>query len=401
MNFISNTASIWRNFFGGKDRFTQTRYTTNFNRFLGKGEEWVDTDGNLYELYATTPQLKAIIDRKASMFSNGIWRHYDANGEEVENSAFVELLNNPHPAFNGKEFLRMHITNYDIFGNSFIFKNSGRLSEIPRTISVLPADKMIIDRSGKIYRQVDMDEIVTGYELRDEDGMGEKFETDEIIHFATTNPIDPVMGESKIVALSMPISNIRASYGFRNRIITNNAALGILSSDATADGIGVTLNEDEQKRINRGYQEAFGMQEGKGNIHMTESNVRWNPMSYPTKDLLLFEEVDANFKMLIDTFGLNKNIFSPESDSKFSNLVEGLKMGYQDCIIPFAEDFANGLSKEIGVPEGDKLKLCFEHIPVLKDNEREKAEIDKIKADTIATLNANGRTEDAESITFE
>ena len=76
-------------------------------------------------------------------------------------------------------------------------------------------------------------------------------------------------------------------------------------------------------------------------------------------------------------------------------------MGYQDCIIPFAEDFANGLGKEIGIPEGEKLELCYDHIPVLQDNEREKAEIDKIKADTIATLRSNDRNDDADLITFE
>ena len=400
MNFISSTTNIFRNFFGGKDQYTQTRFTRNIHRFLGKGEDWVDTDGNLYKLYSTTPQLKAVIDRKAAMFSNGIWKHLDSNGEMIENSPFVELLNNPHPAFNGKEFLRMHITSYDVYGNSFIFTNKG-ISDIPATISVLPGDRMSILRSGKIYRQIEMDAIVEGYELRDENGLNDSFETDEVIHFACTNPNDPIMGESKIKVLMMPISNIRASYGFRNRIITNNAALGILSTDGGADGIGVTLNADEQKKINRGMSEAFGMQEGKSNILQTESNVRWNPMSYPTKDLLLFEEVDANFKMIIDTFGLNKNIFSPESDSKFSNLIEGLKMGYQDCIIPFAEDFANGLGKEIGIPEGEKLELCYDHIPVLQDNEREKAEIDKIKADTIATLRSNDRNDDADLITFE
>lgn len=401
MNFISSTVNFWQSFFRGKDRFTQTRYINNLHRFLGKGEQWVDIScGELYNLYSTTPQLKAVIDRKAAMFANGIWMLKDENGEIIENSDIINLLNNPHPVLNGKEFLRMHITSYDVFGNSFLFLNRG-VSDLPRKMAVLPADRMKVTTTGKIYRQTDMNDIVTRYELENVEGTNDKFETREIIHFAETNPKNPILGESKIIALSMPISNIRGAYGFRNRIITNNAALGILSSNIGENGIGIGLDDNEQKKINAGYEAAFGMQEGKGNIMQTEANVTWNPMSYPTKDLLLFEEVDANFKMIIDSYGLNKNIFSPESDSKFSNLQEGLKMAYQDCIIPFADDFANGLGKELGVPENQRLCLSFDHVPVLKDNEREKAEINKIKADTIATLNANGRTEDAESITFE
>ena len=35
------------------------------------------------------------------------------------------------------------------------------------------------------------------------------------------NPDDPILGQSKIVSLMLPISNIRGAYGFRNRLINS------------------------------------------------------------------------------------------------------------------------------------------------------------------------------------
>ena len=96
-------------------------------------------------------------------------------------------------------------------------------------------------------------------------------------------------------------------------------------SGATDTGMGVGLSDEEQKRLNAGYRSTYGMQTGKSDILMTEANVKWNPISYPTKDMMLFEEISSDFRIIIDTYGLNDNIFSREKASTFDNLDKGLE----------------------------------------------------------------------------
>lgn len=395
--FYTNLANLFN--FSGRDKFTQMQPLSPRITNLTKSEQWVDnTQGNLYNLYNTTAELKLVINRKASMYANGVWMH-EKNGEIIENSPYVRRLENPNPLMNGNELLRSESINYDVFGNSFTYLLRGNIANIPpHAINILPSQNIVINRTGKIYKQTDLNEIIESYDLVIQGETKDKFEVKDIIQLKTTNPNDPLLGESLLISLTMPISNIRGAYGFRNRIIRSNAALGILSSGST-DGMGVTFDDTEQKQVNDSYSNTYGMQEGKANIHMTQANVKWNPMSFPTKDLLLFEEIDADLKRIIDTYGLNDNIFSFQKASTFENLLEGIRLAYQDCIIPFSEDRSLAYSKAFGMDGvNERVYLDYSHLPVLQKDKVSSASADKLKAETYAILTGLGNTEQADKI---
>ena len=109
---------------GGKDAYTQTNFGSYVQWGLQKGETTVDTTwDNLYELARTTPQVAAVIDRKASMYSNGRWKHYKlVNGKKtlVENSDAVYILENPNPIQNGSELDKSMIWSDETYGNSMV-----------------------------------------------------------------------------------------------------------------------------------------------------------------------------------------------------------------------------------------------------------------------------------------
>jgi hypothetical protein len=89
-------------------------------------------------------------------------------------------------------------------------------------------------------------------------------------------------------------------------------------------------------------------------------------MTYPTKDLLLFEEVDANAMTIIDAFGLNVNIFSSKS-ATFENVRQGILLCYQDTIVPEAESFTQSISTYLGLPSGVRAAASYEHVAIFKD----------------------------------
>lgn len=122
--------------------------------------------------------------------------------------------------------------------------------------------------------------------------------------------------------------------------------------------------------------------------------LKWTPAVYPTKDLELFKEVDEDIKPIIDLYGANENMFSRSSDGKgstFDNVTAGEKQCYQNTIKPIADDFANGLAKRFGVlDKGETLDLDFSHLPIMQDDEKEKAEVIEKKARAAQILLSNG-----------
>jgi hypothetical protein len=124
---------------------------------------------------------------------------------------------------------------------------------------------------------------------------------------------------------------------------------------------------------------------------MTNTSLNWQPMTFPTKDLMLFEEINDDFLTIIDAYGLNANIFSRQTGSTYENLSEGIKQAYQSTIIPEAEELAMNRSQLFGlISKGEWLELDYSHISVLQENEREKAEVLEKKANAMKTLSELG-----------
>jgi hypothetical protein len=364
----------------GKDQYTQTSFS-NVSQFASmmKGEEWLDVrDGQKFLLYNTVPQLKAVIDRRASMKATGRWQHCrtlaDGTKEIVENSPFVLLHENPNFLQNGQEFDMLRSMQFDIYGNAVNFVRT--VGKTPKMLWNLDPEFVSMDRTGKMFRQVDISGVISKYRFEQNGLVSEEFDPKEIIHFRQPNPKDQLKGLSRIEALKLVISNIRAAYGFRNRIITSDAMLGILASDIGGAGNSMNpelLDTKEQERLNQGFRAKWGMQEGKGDIMQTEKTVKWIPMSYPTKDLMLFEEVDSDFEALIDAYGLNRNIFSFSKQSTFENMEHGVKLCYRDTIIPECDAESIGYTKfyqtYCGMPENEYMEKCFDHLDVLKNDD--------------------------------
>ena len=168
MNLLNFFGAGINSIFGtSKDNYTQTRFNTlsYFHNLHRKSEIYVDTSlGNLHQLYLTTPELYAVVDRRANMLSNGRWIH-KKNNKVVENSDIVRKLENPNPLMNGNEFVRNISIAKDVYGNAFV--NGIKPIGFPdkEVMYVLPSKYMKINTTGSIYKQVKKEKIIESYVL--------------------------------------------------------------------------------------------------------------------------------------------------------------------------------------------------------------------------------------------
>lgn len=369
-------------------------YTQPLN--LSAHEQWQTITGNEREVYLTTPELRIIIDRLAMMYANGKWEHLDENGEPIEDSEFVELLENPNAFQSRNEFLAQWFIQRCLYGNVYNYQllSGSSFQVAPSALWNLPPSRITIKRTGLIWNQTDIADMISHYTLKNDDHTDTMFSTDEIIQFSMPNSDDPLIGVSPLNALKMPISNIRAGYGTNNVILSKKGAFGALSSDAK-DGTGaMPLTSDEIKNISDQYTKDFGIGDHQSKIMVVAKALKWTPFTYPTKELMIFETIDAGKKAIIDLYGANENMFSRGSKgqgSTFNNVEMGERQCYQNTLFPIANDQGYGYSSRWGLlDKGERLVLSYDHLPVLKEDEVRKSQVLERKARAAAIISEGG-----------
>lgn len=358
-----------------------------------------------FNIFMTTPQLYAVVSLRGRLLASGVWVHerMDSKGNvtRVEGSDLVNVLENPNPLLNGNDLICQWNENMCVYGNNFEYVLKPFTSSKPAGFSNIPATDVTIKTTGKTYKQSKLSEIIEYYEVTNGATI-DRLTTDEINHTKVVNSQNPIKGESPLKPIYMPISNIRSAYQFRNVIMNQKGALGILSSSSKgADGGGIPLLPREREKIEEAYRRAYGISDEQSKIIITDASMKWQPTTFPTKDLLLFEEVDENFQTIIDNFGLNNNLFSSKNNT-YENLKEGLKQAYQNTIIPISEELSMNRTRLMGL-DGKKewVRLDYSHIPVLQENLKEKAEILKIKSEAYEKLSNLGFPNIDQVITFD
>jgi len=318
------------------------------------------------------------------MMASNIPLLYDKNDDPVLNHWFLDLIAKPNPTQSWSDIVYSLSVNDALWSSAFAYCPK-RSFNIRNLIVPLPSDKMKIMLSGKKLKQMDKEGLIEGFEF----DYGNDIETltfDEILYLSTTDGVNIVNPSSRIESLRYPLSNIKAQYHKRNILLENIGAIGILSAKNSDIGGSIPMSPEEKTEIQKSW-----FRRSKDEVIITESDVTWNPMSYPTKDLMLFEELTSDKIALIDQYGLNANIFSSEKGATFSNVRDSIKMVYTDTIIPETQQMYDSMAHQFGLTEeGIKLYADFSHIPSLQIDELAKADSMNKRADVVKKVFESG-----------
>ena len=385
--------SFWANFFGvnpsSENRFiNQFNWGSNIdNRIWGvKQPIWIDTH-NAYLHYLEIPELRTVINKRADMMASGIPILVNDKGEQVESHWVLDLIENPNPTQTWADVIFSLSVNDSLYSNAFAYAPK-RSFDVVNLIVPLPSDKMIINTTGKRLKQMDLDGLIKNYQFCYDDANIDTLELDEVIYLTTPDGLNIINPNSRMEALKYPLSNIRASYSKRNVLLENIGAIGILSAQKGDLGGAIPMTPEEKTDIQRDWY-----RRSKDELIITEADVNWQPMSFPTKDLMLYEELTADKMAIVDIYGLNSYVFSQEKGATFSNVKEGLKMAYQTSIIPDTEAMYDGLSEQLGLEaEGLRLVPDFSHIQVLAQDENLTAQALDTRASALLKIQQSGVT---------
>lgn len=376
--------NFWESFFG-VDPNRQDRYINQWNRIFPfanqlwgvKNAVWIDTN-NAWQHYIEIPELRAVIDKRASMMASNVPVLLDADGNVVENHWFNDLVTKPNPIQSWSDVVYSFSVNDALYSSAFGYCPK-RSFDVRNLLVPLPSNRIQIDTSGRTLKQMDQGGLINRYKFRYDDEKLEVVEIDDMIYLATADGMNILKPVSRIDSLKYPLSNIKASYHKRNVLLENIGAIGILSAQKSDLGGAIPMTPEEKSAIQRDWYNR-----SKDELLITESQVNWTPMSYPTRDLMLFEELTADKLAIIDAYGMNANLFSSERGSTFSNVRDSIRMVYTDTIIPETQQMYDSMASQMGLDaQGYTIMADFSHLPVLQDDEQMKAQAMNTRADAL------------------
>jgi hypothetical protein len=382
-------------YFGRLGRFD--RQNTNYYTLQSIGDTvptWINTT-NKWDLYGRIPELQSVINRRAKMVASANPYICDADGNVIlykdlpaDMKWLEHLIDRPTPMLSWGRMIEMVEVNKCVTGNALIY--SPKRTFGTRQIAVpIAFNNVKIHANRKGYKQLEKSGVIEKFEIAvDNKGTFETFLPNEVVYIFENDGINLMDTRSKLEALQYPLSNIEKSYEKRNVILKNMFALGILSAEMK-DGItnrALTAKDIEQERDDIKSRH-------KNEVIITKNSFKWQPMSYPTKDLMLFEENQADFVRIIDAYGLNENMFGNVlgKGSTFANTEGGERQAYNSTIIPETEIIYDEITTQWGLDKlGYYLKPDFSHISVLQEDAEKLERAKKQEVERLSLLHKEG-----------
>jgi hypothetical protein len=332
--------------------------------------------------YNFCPIVTSVISKRNDAFRNGRWSIEDAKGVEKKNSGFARLFERPNPMQSWRAFISQAYTFHDIFGRCYILpvvpagfdnlKSSGAMWVIPNWL-VIP------NYTRKIYGQTRADQIISGYRIN---GISETIPVNKMIVWDDT-PVRVMEGQeyqveaqSRLYPLGDQITNFQTAYASRKTLLEKRGALGAWVNNNPIDvGSRNPQTPKERAKILEEFAETYGIDRGKYPFVFTTSSLKWEQAGYPTKELMLFEEVADDAQVIADAFNVSIFLLPWADQTTYTNLEKAEKKLYTNVTIPDANDLAQVLSSAFGlIDEGSFLKVYFDHLEVFQKNKKEEAD---------------------------
>lgn len=329
--------------------------------------------------YERCPPLTAIINKKAAAYINGTTWVMDEKGKEAKGTYADKLrakLARPNPIQTWKQFEAQQSIIIDVFGFSVLFPVypvGYSKDPLDATWWNIPPSMLKIEESNKLWKQTDLSGMINKITLSYR-GQDTILDIDQVYIFKDFLPSFNTMlfPESRICSLALPINNIIGAMESRNVLINYRGALGILSSKN--DKFGYIPIKDDQKELLQNDFRRYGLKDQQWKFIITSAAVEWQQMGIPTRELMLFEEIEDDTNMLCDSYGYPIDLMAGSQRNTYQNAPEARKALYQETIIPDACSRYDQWNAFLKTADNKiKVEKDYTHVSALQKNKGEEA----------------------------
>jgi hypothetical protein len=335
--------------------------------------------GDAQKAYTDCSPFTAIINKKAKSYTNGKTWILNSQGKESaspEAKAIKKLMKKPNAVQSWKQFEAQQEIYVQVFGFCltiaifpFGYGNDGPIDA--SALWNIPPFMLDIKETNKLFYQTDITGIIQSIVLNYKN-VKTTLDLKNVYIFKDISPSfeSIVFPESRVGALEMQIANIMAAYESRNVLINRRGAMGILSNQGK-DPLGTIAIDANEKRILQDGFSSYGLKRDQWQVIVTNAALQWQQMGYPTRDLMLFEEIDDDIMRICDAYDFPYRLLSTDRNNSLGGTDANLflKNLYQDAIIPEAESMYEQWNRFFRTEDYNiDIQKDFSHIPCLQED---------------------------------
>lgn len=348
--------------------------------------------GSAVKAYTKCSPLTAIINKKAQCFINGKTYIVNKKGKARDKESTSQgadkirrLRANPNPFQSEDEFDLQQYVYQQIFGFCIVLpiKPTGFSNRDATRLWNIPPSLLDIEETNANWLMAkDNRDIIRSIVLRIGENRAIIPVSDVwILKDVTPSFNSPIFPESRICSLEQPINNIIGAYESRNVLINYRGALGIISPDSKDVGGPIPLLDGEKEALQNEFLR-YGLRNDQWKFIISQAAVKWSQMGVPTKDLMLFEEINDDIMRICDVYNYPYPLISQERNNSLggSNTDPNKVLLYQDTIIPETTSICKQWGSFWGLDELDlDIIKDFTHVPALQEDEQKRAQARKTR----------------------
>ncbi len=330
------------------------------------------------------PVLFSCIEIRAKALSKVRFYQEDKNGEEIQDSKIVELLNNPNHLQSKEDFLKQYEWFKSVYGWVYqkpyftsvdkkvkhIFNLQSNFIEFPLKMksSILFTEKDVRDYERQTIQYKELDQAVKKIEIK------ELMKFYDITNSLTEKSNSSITSPSRVHTIIKNISNINLSTNSENIMIQQNGREMFYGITGSGSGLGSSLpmakgdNENIKKVINN-----TGLGNNKQRAIITNREIGHKSLHSKLKELGLSEVITNNAELVRSVFEVPSEVYDAFTKGKtYENQKEATIGFYQNTMQPIADDLANTYTSDFDLEF--PLKASFDHLPVMQHTEDKKAD---------------------------
>jgi hypothetical protein len=185
------------------------------------------------------------------------------------------------------------------------------------------------------------------------------------------------------------IANLDRLKNAEDYLTTSLGALGIIS------GKGAPIYKEDKDQFNKDLKKDYGITSDKYQILLFDSDVNFQQLNLPIKDLALSDKIKEEIKLLAGFFNVPYDLIPFAGASTYANQAEAVRQFYSTCISPLAEVVLQ-LGREIilnthnFLMPADYLTFTIDNVPELADDRTAEIEYKLKVADLIKRMKEAG-----------
>lgn len=272
--------------------------------------------------------------------------------EELDDHDLLKLLKNPNTYQTESEFREAALGFYKVLGETFIYgiaplagANKGKFKEL-HVINPTMIEP--------VYSNNALDPVA--YYRLSLDGKSVRVEKENVLHFKTWNPLDPLSGLSPASVGNKTLKRNESNHTAQTKAYQNGGVAHLLSSDSENE----PLTQPQMDLINERLIEKVRGSENYQSIQATNGKVKVTKIGESPADLQLIAGDVHDRGIIASLWGVDPILVGDKNGSSYSNQEQAYKALVTNSIMPDLTSFGENLAKWLLPRYPEKLHLTFD-----------------------------------------